>query len=67
VIFFFLVEVVRADRGCDARPTSSGGLRALLRCQRRNKEVGWAKRLSGLAGCWADWAESQGKFLSEIK
>jgi hypothetical protein len=27
----------------------------------------WAKRLNGLAGCWVDWAESQGKFLSDIK
>jgi hypothetical protein len=40
------------------RPGGGGGLRALLQCGRRKNEVGLAKRPSGLAGCWADWAES---------
>jgi hypothetical protein len=26
---------------------------------------GWAERSDGLAGRWADWAESEGKFFSE--
>jgi hypothetical protein len=49
---------------------ADGGLHALLRCWRRKKEADWArwaKRPNGPVGCWADWAESQGKFLSEIK
>jgi hypothetical protein len=29
--------------------------------------LGVGKRSNGSADCWADWAESQGKFLSEIK
>jgi hypothetical protein len=46
------------------RMVGGDGLRALLRCGRRKKEVGWAKRPNGPASYWA---ESQGKFLSEIK
>jgi hypothetical protein len=65
--FFPSVEVVGANHRGGARPVSGGGLRALLWCERRKKEVGWAKRPNGLAGCWANWAESQRKFLSKIK
>jgi hypothetical protein len=28
---------------------------------------GWAERPDGLASCWADWAESEGKNLFRIK
>jgi hypothetical protein len=28
---------------------------------------GWAERPDGPTGCWADWAESEGKILFRIK
>jgi hypothetical protein len=31
------------------------------------RKASWAKRPNGPAGCWANWAESQGKFLWEVK
>jgi hypothetical protein len=46
--------VVGGGHGGSVRPAGGGGLLALLRFGRRKKEAGWAKRLSGSAGCWAD-------------
>jgi hypothetical protein len=52
--FFPSAEVVGGGHGGSVRPAGGGGLLALLRFGRRKKEAGWAKRLSGSAGCWAD-------------
>jgi hypothetical protein len=59
--------VVGGGHGGGVRLADGGGLCALLRCRSRKEDgwAGWAKRPSGPAGCWADWAESQGKLLSE--
>jgi hypothetical protein len=35
--------------------------------EKKRSGRGWAERPDGAAGCWADWAESEGKILFRIK
>jgi hypothetical protein len=43
--------------------------RVCAACERKGEGpvAGWAERPGGLAGRWADWAESEGKILFGIK